>query len=167
MPVQPAAFFDEVEVSPNLAAEYGVEGNWRFGQLRICDWSDLDGLGHVNNARYIEWCQEARIRHFRAAYGDWPGKSEVNLIVRKLEFTFDKALGMGEQLLVTVRMREMRGTSFVQEYAVWSGGLVGSGMAVCVTLDSVSKEKTLIPEGIRRCFDRYETGVVNLPQQLA
>ena len=147
---------DAFRISPEIAEHFGVEGDWRFGQHRYVEWSDLDGLGHVNNARYIEWCQEARIQYWRAVTGGWPGQTGVNIVVRKLDFTFDASLHMGQQALVTVRMRNMGRTSFVQDYAVWCDGLIGYGQTVCVAIDPTTMNKSPIPAALRTCFDAFE-----------
>jgi acyl-CoA thioester hydrolase len=48
-------------------------------------WSDLDSYGHVNNVKYYDYIQEARIALFSAALG-WPAADntgEVWLVVRQ------------------------------------------------------------------------------------
>jgi acyl-CoA thioester hydrolase len=48
-------------------------------------WSDLDSYGHVNNVKYYDYVQEARINLFSAAVG-WPAAAntdDVWLVVRQ------------------------------------------------------------------------------------
>ncbi len=67
-----------------LVPKAGLAGNGYIYPLRV-RWSDLDSYGHVNNVRYYDYVQEARLALLSAALG-WPAehnKDEVWLVVRQ------------------------------------------------------------------------------------
>lgn len=147
---------ERYELNSGLAERFGVQGRWRFAMQRDCEWADMDALYHVNNVKYVEWCQEARIRYYRTVTGGWPGTAQLDFVVRHVEFTFERPLVIGDQVLVTARTAGFGTTSFVQEYAVWKTGLVGTGKAVCVTIDTTLNAKTPVPERLRDAVRNYE-----------
>jgi acyl-CoA thioester hydrolase len=62
----------------------GLNGSGYIYPLRV-RWSDLDSYGHVNNVKYYDYIQEARLALFSATLG-WPAedkKDEVWLVVRQ------------------------------------------------------------------------------------
>jgi acyl-CoA thioester hydrolase len=65
-------------------AKVTLNRNGYIHPLRV-RWSDLDSYGHVNNVRYYDYIQEARLALFSATVG-WPAeetKDEVWLVVRQ------------------------------------------------------------------------------------
>ena len=62
----------------------GWDGNDHCYPLRV-RWSDLDSYGHVNNVKYYDYIQEARIA-FMVASVEWPSEhnaSDVWMVVRQ------------------------------------------------------------------------------------
>jgi acyl-CoA thioester hydrolase len=138
------------ELSETARRSFGIDGDWNFGILRETNWSDVDGNLHVNNLTFLEWCQEARTRYFRDVLGHWPEPSRRSLVVRALSFSFERGLNLGDRAFVTARTSRIKTTSCVQRYAVWHGGLIGEGEAVCVFIDPSSGSKSPIDEDLRR-----------------
>ncbi len=139
-----SAFLDK-----STADAFGVDGSWRFGIEVECCYGDLDPNQHVNNVRYLQWCEDAREAYFRALLGKWTLHSPYSIILKALDFTFEQSLTIGDRCLVTARTAELKNTSFIQQYAIWKNGLVGSGKAVCILFDRESNEKMQIPSGFR------------------
>jgi acyl-CoA thioester hydrolase len=144
------------ELDNDLVERFGVQGRWRFAMRRICEWADMDALHHVNNVRYVEWCQEARIRHYKAVTGAWPGAEQLDFVVKHLEFTFEESLVMGDRVLVTARTSNVGNTSFAQDYAIWKDGLIGTGRTVCVTIATPGNIKVPVPDWLREAIRVYE-----------
>ena len=47
-------------------------------------WADFDQYGHVNNVKYIEYAQEARILFIRSRFGPF-GLGNLPQVVRRVE----------------------------------------------------------------------------------
>lgn len=137
------------ELNQQQIRRYGVNGAWRSAIQRDCDWRCIDAFGHVNNLIYLDWCQEARSRHFAQVAGHFPGLGGIGLVVRSVEFTYHKSMLLGEQALITTRLKRMGSTSLVQEYAVWNGKLCGEGTAVCVFYDPQAGTKVVPSQALR------------------
>lgn len=129
-----------------------VVGAWRSAIQRDCDWRCIDAFGHVNNLIYLDWCQEPRSRHFALVAGHYPGQGGIGLVVRSVEFTYHKSMLLGEQALITTRLKRIGSTSFVQEYAIWNGELCGEGAVTCVFYDVQAGTKAIPCQALRNAM---------------
>jgi len=56
-------------------------------------WSDVDAYGHVNNVKYFEYYQEARIAFLQRLGGDWsPGASSERFVVARLTVDYRRPM---------------------------------------------------------------------------
>ena len=113
-------------------------------------WDDLDGFGHVNNASYLTYIQEARAnftRYSRKAAGLEPvfsdmvvGRAEVDFIVPIYEGGFD--------LDVAIWVAKIGNSSFDLVYELSSPlGLHARGRTVQVAVSmETKKSRPLSPE---------------------
>lgn len=81
-------------------------------------WADMDQLAHINNVRYVDYLQEARIDFVRAL-GLEPGPGEGLVVVRTAvryaaPLTFRPA-----PVLVSVRVTEVRAATVTLAYEVY------------------------------------------------
>lgn len=74
----------------------------------------LDLYQHVNNARYLEFMEEARWRFFEE-YGDLPRflNSGLALIVVNINIDYRRAASMNEQLVIESELEDIRRRSVV------------------------------------------------------
>lgn len=74
----------------------------------------LDLYQHVNNARYLEFMEEARWRFFEE-YGDLPRflNSGLALIVVNININYRRAASMNEQLVIESELEDIRRRSVV------------------------------------------------------
>lgn len=88
-------------------------------------WADLDLLGHVNNVRYVDYLQEARVDLLRAhrwtgAGGDATDSLVDAIIVSRHEVTYRAPLLFGEQpVLIECWVTQLRAGSFTIAYEVF------------------------------------------------
>ncbi len=87
-------------------------------------WADLDLLGHVNNVRYVDYLQEARVDLLRTHR--WSGAAEATealvdaIIVSRHEVTYRAPLLFGERpVLIECWVTELRAGSFTLAYEVF------------------------------------------------
>ena len=71
-------------------------------------WMDLDVMGHVNNARYLTWVQDAVLAHWRkiAPAEDVAGKAWVAL---KHEITYRKPALLNDEVIARTVLEKVRG----------------------------------------------------------
>jgi acyl-CoA thioester hydrolase len=96
-------------------------------------WADLDLLGHVNNVRYVDYLQEARVDLLRAHRwtGSPPGEEAADdlvdaIIVSRHEVTYRAPLLFGsEPVLIECWVTQLRAGSFTLAYEVFHEDEVG------------------------------------------
>jgi acyl-CoA thioester hydrolase len=110
-------------------------------------FSDLDGMGHVNNAVYSTYLEQARL----AWFGTDTEMPLSDVILARTEIDFRSPLAFGETVEIGVRPTRLGTKSFDLEYELWSGGrLVAEAHSVLVGYDYDRAQSTPIPERWRR-----------------
>ena len=79
----------------------------------VARFSDLDPMGHVNNAVYLTWIENARIEFLRTLGAfDNPDTTEMAMILARVEVDFRAPLGFGDEIEVGVRTARLGTKSF-------------------------------------------------------
>ena len=100
---------------------------------------DLDAMGHVNNAVYFTYFEQARTRYWLSLLSGEGTASplhhprpqvndfrKLGFVVVHAECDFVSGAGMGDSLLVGCRLPEIRQSSFVFEYRIVTAEKTGS-----------------------------------------
>ncbi len=104
-------------------------------------------MGHVNNAVYSTYLEEARI----GVLGDL-----VSFILARVEIDFRAELRMGEQVEVRTRCSRIGTKSFDLEHVIAAGDrVVAEAKSVLVSYDYERGESVGVPEDLRA---RLEAG---------
>lgn len=121
-------------------------------------WGDMDALGHVNNVRFLDYLQEARIDMFWAA----PQREnrpvmEFDLIVARNEIDYLVPLVWShEPITVEVWVTEIKNSSFEVAYELKQGSVTHArAKSVLVQYDLESKSPRRVGEGERALLERY------------
>ncbi len=64
----------------------------------------LDLYGHVNNARYLEFLEEARWALLEAGDLDWFMQQGYALVVSRIDIRYLRPAGMGDVLIIETRL---------------------------------------------------------------
>ena len=111
---------------------------------------DLDGFGHVNNAVYLTYLEEARnalLRHLGLARG----VAEITMILARVEIDFRAQVDAGEELEIGVRPVRLGTKSFELEYELRADGrVVAEARTVLVGYDYEANVSIEIPDEWRR-----------------
>jgi acyl-CoA thioester hydrolase len=112
-------------------------------------FNDLDAFGHVNNAVYSSYLEDARNAFMREA-GLVRKVEDIAMILARVEIDFLGQVGVGEQLEVGVRASRFGTKSFDFEYEIRSGErVVASAKTVQVGFDYDSNETIPVPDAWR------------------
>ena len=114
---------------------------------------DVDFMGHVNNAVYATYLEEAR----EAYFGDVVGVSltDVGTVLASLELDFERPIEADEELTVAVRIADLGTSSLTMEYEIRADGeRAATGRSVQVLVDRETDRSRPIPDEWRR---RIET----------
>ena len=102
---------------------------------------DCDAMGHVNNAVYSTYLEEARI----GVLGDL-----VDFILARVEIDFRAELRMGEEVEVRTRCSRVGTKSFDLEHVIETDGrVVAEAKSVLVSYDYERRVSVLVPDELR------------------
>lgn len=77
---------------------------------------DLDALGHVNNARYLNFLEQARLRYAQDILG-WDGTlATLSLIIANVTIDYKLPIHLGDMVEVWTRVSRLGNKSFDLEY---------------------------------------------------
>ncbi|RYJ13968.1 acyl-CoA thioesterase [Halogeometricum borinquense] len=116
---------------------------------------DLDPVGHVNNAVYATYCEQARIDYFQDVLK--VEGSDVNTVLANVEINYRKPIeGLGE-LTIALGVSEVGNTSFEMEYELsFEDEVVATASSVQVVIDPETKEPAPIPNEWRERIENFD-----------
>ncbi|XGC79843.1 acyl-CoA thioesterase [Bdellovibrio bacteriovorus] len=110
---------------------------------------DTDALGHINNAAYATWFEEARRFIFRFFVPDLDPK-KWSLIIARTEFDFLAQGYYQKEVTVTTNIEKVGNSSFVVvQEAVQDNVVIGKGKAFMVHFDYKTNKSVPIPQNIK------------------
>jgi acyl-CoA thioester hydrolase len=126
-------------------------------------YGDLDPQGHLNNAKYLTYFEQARIAYI-AHLGLWTSGSfsDIGIILADAHVTFRSAVRFGQKVRVGVRVSRLGNKSLNMEYRLEdqdTGAELASGSTVLVAYDYRTGRTIPVPENWRRTIAAFE----NLP----
>lgn len=123
-------------------------------------FSDLDPLGHVNNANYFTYFEEGRVAYFKKFKNiKFIGNPEQSFILAHISCDFKSPATIGETLIVSLRIKEIKNSSFSMEYLIEdmdSGRIVATGESIQVCFDYKNNRKISISKEMRKRFEDIE-----------
>lgn len=133
---------------------------YRFYQPIQVRYGDLDPQGHVNNARYLTYMEQARVAYVRHL-GLWEGDSFLNLgiIMADAHITFKAPILWGQSLRVGMRIARLGNKSMNSEYRIEdaeSGTVLAEGSSVLVAFDYRAGRTIPIPLEWRQRITEFE-----------
>ncbi len=106
---------------------------------------DLDPMGHVNNAVFLTYIEQARVA-FLAEVGAATGLEDMNMIVARVEIDFKAPVRLGQEVEVSVRASRFGTKSFDLDYDLRvDGELVAQAKTVQVAYDYERREPVALP----------------------
>lgn len=122
--------------------------------------SDLDELGHVNNARYLNFLEAGRmdwydhaglIKRIEAIHP----ASEFDTVVVNINIDFSRECRLGERLRVETRPERLGRKSLALRQVIKkpSGDLAAEAVVTSVVMDLQSRTAVALPESLAAFFD--------------
>ena len=106
---------------------------------------DLDPMGHVNNAVFLTYIEQARVAFFAEA-GAATGLEDMNMIVARVEIDFKAPVRLGQEVEISVRASRFGTKSFDLDYELRvDGDLVAEAKSVQVAYDYERREPVPLP----------------------
>ena len=122
-----------------------------------------DPMGHVNNAVYFTYLEQARFHHWRSLWGFGTPQLPPELpgvILARAEMDYLRAVRCGETLEIRLRVAELGRSSFKYDYEIVDadGRPVAKARTVQVMYDYAVEKPVPIPDAIRELLSTAERG---------
>ena len=125
-------------------------------------FKDLDAMGHVNNAVYFTYFENARIAYWNAV-GRSRTRGEVTYVVARAECDFRSPVTMDDAIVCHVRIASLGRSSFTFEFLLReerTGRAVAEGKTVQVVYDYAARRVRPIDAELREEILRFEGGSI-------
>jgi acyl-CoA thioester hydrolase len=138
--------------SPSSKAVYSYEF--------IIPKTAVDQNGHVNNVMYVQWMQDAAVRHYEAMGGSRPTQAiGATWVVRSHSVEYLRPAFESERIRVetwVVNLRRVRSLRRYRFLRVTDEGLLVRGETDWVFVDANSGVPRAIPAEVARLFTLFE-----------
>jgi acyl-CoA thioester hydrolase len=133
-----------------------MEG-FRFVYPQEVAFGALDAFGHVNNAVYLTYLENARIGYMREVLGI-ESVEDLLVIVAKVNIDFRSRASLGEVLEIGARVSRIGTKSFDLDHEVRGsdGRLVATASTTLVTFDYRGDATMPVPELWRERIESFE-----------
>ncbi len=116
---------------------------------------DIDAMGHVNNAVYATYVQQARAEYFHRILDE--GLDAVSTVLASLELSYERPILLGQSVSVEIDVPELGRSSLPMTYEVLvDGERAASAESVQVFLDPETQEPFPIPDRFRDRIAEFE-----------
>lgn len=108
---------------------------------QIVAWGDMDAFNHLNNVKYYEYSQSARI-DFMQAFDLFVDDAHTVIVSTSCDFL--ASVFFGDILSIGVRVKKIGTTSLTQEYAFYSNNdnkIVATATSVMVQMNTQTGDK--------------------------
>jgi acyl-CoA thioester hydrolase len=127
-------------------------------------YGDLDPQGHLNNAKYLTFMEQARIQYIKQL-DLWDGSSflEIGIILADVRVTFLTPIEYSHQVQVGVRVTRLGNKSLEMVYNLenaQTGQEFATGSSVLVAYDYRAQQTLPIPDKWRTAIQDFE-GLTN------
>jgi acyl-CoA thioester hydrolase len=115
-------------------------------------WRDLDAYDHVNNASYLTFIEEARIRWFRTLPEPWR-TVDAEPVVARIETSFKRPIPYPAHLIVRLTALRVGNTSLAIAHQIVDrrdDSVYADGVTVLVWVSPQSGRPVALPEAVRR-----------------
>ncbi|MCJ7585985.1 MAG: acyl-CoA thioesterase [Anaerolineales bacterium] len=124
-------------------------------------YGDLDPQGHVNNAKYLTYFEQARVHYLLrlGMFDEGQSFTNIGIILADAHVTFLASIRFGQPVRVGVRTSRLGNKSMTMEYCLEdaeNGQELATGSTVLVGYDYRTNETIPIPEEWREKINRFE-----------
>jgi acyl-CoA thioester hydrolase len=133
--------------------------DYKFKTPIAIRFSDIDAVGHVNNAIYLTYFEVARFNYWREVT-NW-NLRENGIIVGRSEVNYLKPITLEDDIYCYVRVTRIGNSSFDVMHILTRVTLAGeeictTGKTVCISYDYKANKSVPIPQKERQRMIEYD-----------
>jgi acyl-CoA thioester hydrolase len=121
-----------------------------FRMLLDVRWRDLDALNHVNNANFMTYVEEARIRWFESAGDGWLLGERAPLLAA-VQMNYRMPIPYPGRVFIELMTERVGNSSLTLSHRILSeeGRLYADGHSVLVWIEVASGRPVPLPDAVR------------------
>lgn len=126
-------------------------------------FGDLDAMGHLNNAKYATYVEQARIEYVTDVCGFRGLWNELGMILARIEIDFKAPILYGDVVEIYTRCSRIGSKSFDLEYIVTRQAadqpepqVAANSRTVMVAFDYATQQTMPVPEAWRSAMTAYD-----------
>ena len=129
--------------------------SFRFSTSLEVRWSDCDSFGHVNNAVYLTYLEQARLAYWREVLPDIPFPG---MIIARIEIDYRAQAFPGDSLDVRAAVVSFGRTSFRTDYEIVraDGTVAARANSTQVFFDYATNRPAPIDPRVRERVEAFE-----------
>ncbi|NUM44287.1 MAG: acyl-CoA thioesterase [Anaerolineales bacterium] len=136
-------------------------GNYHFYHALEIRYADIDAQGHVNNAKYLTYMEQARMAYF-LHLGMWDGASfmDIGTILAQTTVNYLAPIRLMQPVRAGVRVSRLGNKSLTMAYCLedtQTGQTLATGESVIVAYDYRHHTSIPLPEAWRQAITTFET----------
>jgi acyl-CoA thioester hydrolase len=125
-------------------------------------FADVDAFGHVNNAKYLTYYEQARVKYFNDIVDwtyDW---SKEGIILAKADINFIMPIHFRDDITVFTRCSRLGNKSFDLQYQIIrrnddeDEALMSDCTTVMVAFDYIQNKSIALPEEWKQILRKFE-----------
>lgn len=118
-------------------------------------FADIDAMGHVNNAVYFSYFEQARIHMFRHLIGDkWDWNTD-GILVAHNEIDYKRPILLSDKIEIRTLCSRVGEKSFTIAYEVKCGEeICATGSSVLVCFNHPEQRTQAVPAGWREMLEK-------------
>jgi acyl-CoA thioester hydrolase len=119
-----------------------------FSHQLVVRFRDCDAMGHVNNAVYLTYLEEARFAHWRSLQKE---VTVPGVILARVELDYRRPATFGDRLEIRIDLERIGNTSLTYLYTIdnQDGERIADARSVLVSYDYSAGKPVAVPEEIR------------------
>jgi acyl-CoA thioester hydrolase len=124
-------------------------------------YGDLDPQGHVNNAKYLTYFEQARVGYWieLGLFSREQSFNEIGVIIADIHISYEQPVHWGMPIKIGVATRKIGNKSLTVDQCVAdeSGSRIfAKGTVVLVAYDYLKQEAMRVPDSWRQRLERHE-----------
>lgn len=133
-------------------------------KVRFCD---LDAMGHVNNAAYLSYLEEARLAYYNQVLQMNTNNLEFDAVIARIEIDYIEQIRLGDRVEVYTRTAKIGNKSSDVEQLIvvaedYSKKIAARANTKLVSFDYKTEKTIPVPEEKRLIIERFESGFLTV-----
>jgi acyl-CoA thioester hydrolase len=131
--------------------------HYKFWEAVEVRWSDMDAMGHVNNARYFTYLESARIHFFETLGLNLRGENQQGVALVSVACNFRRQVRYPNTVQIGTRVTGIGTSSFHLEHVFYledGDEIMADAKSVVVTVDYNADKAVPLSPGLRDRLER-------------